>query len=114
MLKYSVQLRLFAILWVIQTIHKEEPMYAVLDKVTIKSEILPYLSTTKRGYETKSCLIEVINAILYKHKTGCQWEFLPPGGSIIYSNRTELWSRILSLQQMEKDRRMERTVADTS
>ena len=77
MLKYSVQIRLFAILWVIQTIHKEKPMYAVLDKVTIKSEILPYLSTAKRGYETKSCLIEIINAILYKLKTGCQWEFLP-------------------------------------
>lgn len=77
MLKYSVQSRLFAILWVIQTIHKEEPMYAVLDKITIKSEILPYLSTAKRGYDTKSCLIEIVNAILYKLKTGCQWEHLP-------------------------------------
>lgn len=77
MLKYSVQLRLFAILWVLKTIHKEEPMYAVLDKVTIKSEILPCLSTAKRGYETKSCLIEIINAILYKLKTGCQWKLLP-------------------------------------
>lgn len=35
-------------------------MYAVFDKVTIKSEILPYLSVTKRGYKTKSCLIEII------------------------------------------------------
>ena len=35
MLKYSVQSRLLAILWVTKTIHKEEPMYAVLDKVTI-------------------------------------------------------------------------------
>lgn len=35
MLKYSVQSRLFAILWALKTIHKEEPMYAVLDKVTI-------------------------------------------------------------------------------
>lgn len=77
MLKYSVQSRLFAILWMIQTIHKEESMYAVLDKVTIKSEILPCLSTAKRGCKTKSCLIEIINAILYKLKTGCQWEHLP-------------------------------------
>lgn len=77
MLKYSVQTRLFAILWVIQTIHKGEPMYAVLDKVTIKSEILPYLSTAKRGFVTQSCIIEIINAILYKLKTGCQWQFLP-------------------------------------
>ena len=77
MLKYSVQNKLFAILWGIKTIHKEEPMYAVLDKVTIKSEILPYLSTAKLGYEIKSCLIEIINAILYKLKTGCRWAFLP-------------------------------------
>lgn len=77
MLKYSVQIRLSAILWVLKTIHKEESMYAVLDKVTIKSEILPYLSTAKRGFETKSSLIEIINAILYKLKTGCQWEHLP-------------------------------------
>lgn len=77
MIKYSVQTRLSAILWVKQTIHKGEPMYAVLDKVTIKSEILPCLSTAKRGFVTKSCLIEIINAILYKLKTGCQWKFLP-------------------------------------
>lgn len=38
---------------------------------------MPCLSTAKRGYETKSCLIEIINAILYKLKTGCQWEHLP-------------------------------------
>ena len=54
----------------LKTIHKEEPMDAVLDKVTIKSEILPYLSTAKRGFETKSCLIEIINPILYNLKTG--------------------------------------------
>ena len=28
-------------------------MYEVLDKDTIKSEILPYLSVAKRGYVTK-------------------------------------------------------------
>lgn len=77
MLKDNVQSSLFAILWVIQTIHKEESMYAVLDKVTIKSEILPCFSTAKRGCKTKSWLIEIINAILYKLKTGCQWEHLP-------------------------------------
>ena len=36
-----------------RTIHKEKTMCAVLDKVTIKSEILPYLSKAKRGYQTK-------------------------------------------------------------
>lgn len=52
-------------------------MYAVLDKDTIKNEILPHLSKAKRGYATQSCLIDVINAILYKLKTGCQWALLP-------------------------------------
>ena len=31
-------------------------MYEILDKDTIKSEILPYLSVAKRGYVTKSDL----------------------------------------------------------
>ena len=52
-------------------------MYTMLDKDTIKNEILPHLSKAKRGYATQSCLIEVVNAILYKLKTGCQWAFLP-------------------------------------
>ena len=46
-------------------------------KITIKNEILPHLSVAKRGFQSKSSLIEVINAILYKLKTGCQWEYLP-------------------------------------
>lgn len=77
MLKYSVSIGLFIILWVTKLIHKENPMYAVLDKDTIKNSILPYLSTAKRGFVTKSCLVDVINAILYKLKSGCQWALLP-------------------------------------
>jgi len=38
-------------------------MYEVLDKDTIKSEILPFLSVAKRGYVTKSDLVEVIQCI---------------------------------------------------
>ena len=52
-------------------------MYEVLDKNTIRSEILPYLSVAKRGYVTKSDLVEVTQCILYKLKTGCQWHILP-------------------------------------
>jgi hypothetical protein len=47
-------------------------MYEVLDKDTIKDKIIPYLSVAKRGFTTKSCLTEIVNAILYKLKTGCQ------------------------------------------
>ena len=52
-------------------------MYEVLDKDTIKFEILPHLSVARRGYVSKSDLLEVIQCILYKLKTGCQWHMLP-------------------------------------
>lgn len=52
-------------------------MYQVLDKYTIKNEILPHLSVAKRGFVTKSCLVEIVNCILYKLKSGCQWAMLP-------------------------------------
>jgi len=55
-------------------------MYEVLDKDTIKNEILPHLPTAQRGYKTKSDMVEIINSILYKLKTGCQWHMLPVEG----------------------------------
>ncbi|WP_455075384.1 transposase, partial [Prevotella fusca] len=48
-----------------------------MDKDTIKNEILPHLSVAKRGYICQSCLSEVIQCILYRLKTGCQWYMLP-------------------------------------
>jgi len=51
--------------------------HQVLDKDTIRIEMPPYLSVAKRGFQTKSCLIEVVNSILYKLKTGCQRYLLP-------------------------------------
>lgn len=53
------------------------PKYTVLDKDTIKNEIMPYLSVAKRGYVSQGSLIEVVNAILHKLKNGCQWYQLP-------------------------------------
>ena len=40
-------------------------------------EILPYLTTAKRGYTCKGDLCEVIQCILYKLKMGCQWHLIP-------------------------------------
>ena len=78
MLSNSVQIELFIILWVTKFIYNKQPMYAVLDKYTIKKEILPHLSVAKRGFVSKSSLVEVvINAILYKLKIGCQWAYFP-------------------------------------
>lgn len=51
-------------------------MYQVLDKYTIKNEILPHLSVAKRGFITKSSLVEIVNCTLYKLKSGCQWAML--------------------------------------
>ena len=51
-------------------------MYEVLDKDTIKSEILPHLSMAKRSYVTKSYLAEALQCILYRLKTGCQWHII--------------------------------------
>jgi len=69
-------------------------MYQVLDKDTIKEEILPHLSIAKRGFKTKSCLIEVVNSILYKLKTGCQWHMLPVKSlfsGVVLSYKTVFW-----------------------
>lgn len=49
----------------------------VLDKVTIENWILPYLSVGQRGKDIKVELTALIEAILYKRKTGCQWRQLP-------------------------------------
>ena len=51
-------------------------MYEVLDKQTIKSEILRHLPVSKRGYASKSDLAEVIQCIFYKLRTGCQWQII--------------------------------------
>ena len=38
---------------------------------------MPHLSTGTRGPEPKVDLLEVVECILYKLKTGCQWRLLP-------------------------------------
>jgi transposase len=52
-------------------------MYTVLDNDTIEMEILPYIPRTKRGFPPTVPLVEIVNAILYKLKTGVQWHQLP-------------------------------------
>ena len=38
---------------------------------------MPYLSVAKRGFTSKFDLLSIVTAILYKLKSGCQWEYLP-------------------------------------
>ena len=52
-------------------------MYTVLDKYTIEMEIVPLIPKAKRGFPPTVPLVEIINAILYKLKTGVQWNQLP-------------------------------------
>jgi transposase len=52
-------------------------MIRILSKSIINKFILPYLSKALRGYASKVPLWEIVNAILYKFKTGIQWHFLP-------------------------------------
>jgi hypothetical protein len=65
-------------------------MYQALGKDTINAEIISHLSMAKRGFKTKNCLLEIVNNILYKLKTGCQWHkrcIAPPiGGSALEKN----------------------------
>ena len=52
-------------------------MYTVLDKDTIEMEIVPLIPKTERGFPPTVPLVEIVNAILYKLKTGMQWNQLP-------------------------------------
>lgn len=52
-------------------------MYSVLDKDMIEMEIVPFIPKTKRGFVPTVPVAEIVNAILYKLKTGVQWHQLP-------------------------------------
>jgi transposase len=52
-------------------------MYSVIEKGIIKSKIVPYLPLAKRGFQATVPLEEIVNAVLYKLKTGVQWYQLP-------------------------------------
>ena len=58
-------------------ISKSTLMYSVLHKDIIKSEIVPHLPLAKRGFQVRVPLEELVNAVLYKLKTGVQLHQLP-------------------------------------
>ncbi len=49
----------------------------IIDENTIISEILPFLSDGMRGIDVRHKYLQIVQAILYKLKTGCQWKLLP-------------------------------------
>lgn len=52
-------------------------MHKVLDKDMIENEIVPYIPRASRGFPPTVPLCEIVIAILYKLKTGVQWNQLP-------------------------------------
>ena len=66
--------------------------YAVLCKGTIKYSTKPCLSVAKRGFTSKFDLVEVVNIILYKLKTGCQWHLLSV--SHLFSGGCPTWNTV--------------------
>ena len=48
-----------------------------MDKDTIEKWILPHLSTGKRGFKSHIPTCQIVRAIFYRLKTGCQWRELP-------------------------------------
>lgn len=66
-------------------------MYSVLDNDTI--EIVPYLPMPKRGFPSTLPLVESVNAILYKLKTGVQWHQLPT--EVFFKEKTLSWESVI-------------------
>jgi len=71
--------------------------------------IRPHLTTAQRGYVSAIPLYKIFNYIIYKLRTGCQWEFLPmdttPDGVPEASYQVPYyhfrkWSRDGSLQRL--------------
>jgi len=48
-----------------------------VNEIQFEQYFRPHLSTAKRGYACKIPLYKMFNYVLYKLRTGVQWEFLP-------------------------------------
>ena len=73
--------------------------------------IRPYISTAKRGFESKIQLFKIFNYILYRLHTGCQWYQLPIVADLDTPDKKEIsydavyyhfrkWSRDGSLRRV--------------
>jgi transposase len=49
----------------------------ILSKNTIETWIIQHLTVGSRGFEPTVPIHEIIEAILHRLKTGCQWRELP-------------------------------------
>lgn len=67
-------------------------MYLILDKDMIEKEIIPYLPNSKRGFPPTVPLSQIVNAILYKLKTGVHWHLLPV--SALFGEKVLSWQSV--------------------
>lgn len=67
-------------------------MYKVLDKDTIEIEIVPHIPLPRRGFPPTAPICEIVNAILYKMKSGVQWELLPVRA--LFSKKVLSWQSV--------------------
>jgi len=67
-------------------------MYTVLDKDMIEKEIVAYIPRTSRGFPPTVPLHQIVNAILYKLKTGVQWHQLPTRA--LFERRPLSWQSV--------------------
>ncbi len=65
-------------------------MYSVLDKDMIEIGIVPYIPRTKRGFPPTVALAEIVNAVLYKLKTGVQWNQLPVKALFLHNEQEQV------------------------
>lgn len=49
---------------------------ANIDKSLISSAILAHIPKNKRGFSSRFSMEEILDCIIYKLKTGCQWSCL--------------------------------------
>lgn len=64
----------------------------VLNKDIIETWILPHLTVGSRGFEPTASVEEIINAIFYRLKTGCQWRELPT--KEFFSDKILSWNSV--------------------
>lgn len=67
-------------------------MYKILDKDTIEMEIVCHIPRTSRGFPPTVPLTEIVNAILYKLKTGVHWHLLPV--KALFSGKALSWQSV--------------------
>lgn len=82
-------------------------MIRILSKGMITQHIIPQLSKARRGYVSRVPLWEIVNAILYKFKTGVQWHLLPCK-SLISSNKVKYGAVYHHYRKWAKDGSWER------